>query len=79
MSAEIIQFPKEVRENVAMARIVQRACARLSWTVDLSEAITIYKESKRGDHDPALEAIAREVASELGIALYTEDPAHGRD
>lgn len=72
MSAEIIQFPKEVRENVAMARIVQRACARLSWTVDLSEAISIYQESKRGDHDPALEAIARKVASELGIALRPE-------
>ena len=72
MTANIIQFPQEIREDVAMARIVQRAGARLSWTVDLSEAISIYQESKRGDHDPALEAIARKVASELGIALRPE-------
>lgn len=69
MTGQIIQFPQEARENVAMARIVQRACARFDWTVDLSEAISIYQESKRGDHDPALEAIAKKVASELGIAL----------
>ena len=69
MTTKIIQFPQEARENVAMGRIVQQACARFDWTVDLSEAISIYQESKRGDHDPALEAIAKKVASELGIAL----------
>ena len=69
MTAQIIQFPQEARENVAMGRMVQQVCARFAWTVDLSEAISIYQESKRGDHDPALEAIARKVASELGIAL----------
>lgn len=72
MTAQIIQFPQEARENVAMGRIVQQACARFDWTVDLSEAISIYQESKRGDHDPALEAIAKKVASELGIELRPE-------
>lgn len=69
MTAQIIQFPQEVRDEVAMARLVQRACARFGWTVELQDATSIYRESKVVDHDPALEAIARKVASELGVEL----------
>ena len=72
MTAQIIQFPQEVRDDVAMARHVLKACTRRGWQLELQEAITIVRESKRGDHDPALEAIARKVANELGIKLRPE-------
>lgn len=72
MTAEIIQFPQEVRDDVAMARHVLKACSRRGWHVELQEAISIVRESKRGDQGPGLESIARRIASELGVELRPE-------
>lgn len=69
MKAQVIQFPPEVREEVAMARLVQRACSRMGWNVELQDAVSAYRGSRNVESDPALDAIARKVASELGITL----------
>ena len=70
MTADIIQFPEEVREDIVMGRLVQRACSRLGWKVELREAISIYCVTKAATVDPAMEAIARNVADELGISMH---------
>jgi len=67
MSAAIIKFPSEVRQDVAMARLVQKACSRFGWSLELREAVSIYRETKSAGIDPAMEAIARQVADELCI------------
>lgn len=69
MSAKIIEFPQQVREDIAMARHVQKACSRLGWTVELQEIISICRETRTATITPELEAMARKVANELGITL----------
>ena len=72
MTAQIIQFPQEVRDDVAMARHVMKACERRGWDMELEEAMLIARESRRGEDGPGLESIARRIASDLGIALRPE-------
>jgi putative aminopeptidase FrvX len=69
MSAQIIQFPHEVREDIAMARGVQRAFSRLGWAVQLQEIISICRETRTATITPELEAMARKIANELNIEL----------
>mgnify|MGYP001603356871 CR=1 FL=1 len=72
MTAQIIQFPQEVRDDVSMARHVQKACERRGWHVELQEAISIVQESKNPVRDPALDAMARKIAAKMGLTLKTE-------
>lgn len=72
MTAKIIQFPREVREDVTMARIAQKVSLRLGWDIDLQEAISIIQESKGHLRDPFLEAMARKIATQMGIATKPE-------
>lgn len=72
MTAQIIQFPQEVRDDVAMARHVLKACTRRGWHVELQEAIRIVQENKNPVRDPALDAMARKIAAKMGLTLKPE-------
>ena len=72
MTAQIIRFPQEVRDDVAMARHVKNACSSRGWNIGLQEAISIVQESKNPVRDPALDAMARKIAAKMGLTLKPE-------
>jgi len=69
VTANIIQFPQAVCADVAMARMAQKVALRFGWDIDLRVAISIVQESGKPLKDPTLEATARKIADEMGIAL----------
>ena len=74
MTAQIIPFPQDIRDDVAMARIAQKVGLRFGWDIDLRVAISIVQESKNPVRDPALEAMAQNVAANMGIAMRAGIP-----
>ena len=72
MTAQIIQFPQGVRDDVAMARIAQKVSLRFGWDIDLQVAVSIVQESKNNLRDPILEAMARKIATQMGLATKPE-------